>query len=264
MMNSIKIENGKLELLSQNDSIFIKHEIVGDISPILKIEINVLKDTSLTIESFHTKVSKVDIQIEVMDNTKFILYEKKKEEDLKIQYKYELGHDSKADIYKFLEGKKVKALDTIYLNGENAEFNYDMKGISLDKQKYNMVIYHNSPNTKSNISTKLVAVENGEIHTDMTSIVYPGIKDTTVIQNNRIINLNDKKHTISPNLLIEEHDINASHSAHIGTFDKNTLFYLMSRGITPKKAIFLLLNGFLANSFLSSKELSKVISQYWR
>ena len=54
-------------------------------------------------------------------------------------------------------------------------------------------------------------------------------------QNNRIINLSDNKCEINPNLLIEENDVEANHSAHIGRFSNDEMFYLQSRGF-PKSS----------------------------
>ena len=79
-------------------------------------------------------------------------------------------------------------------------------------------------------------------------------------QNNRIINLSDKKSEIRPNLYIEEYDVSASHSAFIGRFKEEELFYLMSRGIPELEASRLLLKGFLLSD-ISDKKMRKKIEQ---
>ena len=75
-------------------------------------------------------------------------------------------------------------------------------------------------------------------------------------QENQIINIRDGKSTICPNLLIDNYDVVSNHSAYIGKFSDDKLFYLMSRGISLKDAYKLLLNGFLINS--KSLDLEKV------
>lgn len=50
---------------------------------------------------------------------------------------------------------------------------------------------------------------------------------------------------IKPNLFIDEYDVDAVHSATIGKFNKNEIFYLMTKGITKEESINLLIKGFL-------------------
>ena len=260
-MNKLVLKNSQIMLSELDSSIELKEEKV---SSILKLEINVLKDTSLMIEYQNSSISKYDIKMIINENVQFDLYEKKQEEDTKIQYLYEILESAQVQVHRFQQIKKIKELDIIYLNGYQSSICYETKAISLDKQKYDMVIYHNATNSKSDIVNRFVALEEGNIHLNITSIVYPGIKDTIINQNNRILNLNEKSHTICPNLLIEENEVDASHSAHIGSFDEDALFYMMSRGLSKKEAIYLLLEGFLKEDFLEKKELQQIISQYWR
>lgn len=261
MQNRLEIIKNKIEIKTGEE---IQIEYNNELKDVLHVIITVSKDSSLVLNYDNQTISKIDIKINVLENVSFHLCEMMKEENVKIQYQYDILSGGDIQIHKFREAKEVRELDIIYLNGENASISYDFRGISLGKQKYNMVVYHNAKNTKSNISNKLVAMQEGEVHIDITSIVYPSIKGTSVHQNNRIINLNEKEHKISPNLLIEENDIEASHSAHIGGFDKDALFYLMSRGITKTEATKLLLNGFLTDNFPNQEQLSQIINQYWR
>jgi Fe-S cluster assembly protein SufD len=67
-------------------------------------------------------------------------------------------------------------------------------------------------------------------------------------QDNQIINMDNGKSTICPNLLIDNYDVDSNHAAYIGKFKDDVMFYLMSRGISREVAYRLLLNGFLINS----------------
>ncbi len=262
-MNKIVLKNNQLMLSEIDFTISLCSKEKTEFKP-FQLEIKVVKDTSLLIEYQNEIPSKYDIQIIVEPNCSFELYEKKKEQETKIQYRYDISEQASVTVHKFQEAKKIKELDIVYLQGYESQIDYDLKAISFDKQKYDMVIYHCQSNSKSNISNRLLALQAGEIHINVTSIVYPQMKDTNVIQNNRILNLNNKKHTICPNLLIEQNDIDASHSAHIGSFDPATLFYMKSRGMSEKEATKLLLKGFLQMDFIPSEELEKIIDQYWR
>ncbi|MCI8460489.1 MAG: SufD family Fe-S cluster assembly protein, partial [Bacilli bacterium] len=76
-------------------------------------------------------------------------------------------------------------------------------------------------------------------------------------QENQIINMDNGKSTILPILLIDNYDVDSNHSAYIGKFRDEEIFYLMSRGISRSMANRLLLRGFLINS--DSIELEKIL-----
>lgn len=68
-------------------------------------------------------------------------------------------------------------------------------------------------------------------------------------QDNQIIENENSLSTILPKLYIDNYDVEASHSAYVGEFKENDLFYLMSRGISLEDSKFLLLNAFLIGIF---------------
>ena len=74
-------------------------------------------------------------------------------------------------------------------------------------------------------------------------------------QDSKIINIKDSKSIIKPNLFIENYNVEANHSAYIGQFNKDKLFYLESRGIKNDQAIFLLLKSFMINNMSLPEEL---------
>ena len=48
----------------------------------------------------------------------------------------------------------------------------------------------------------------------------------------------------SPQLIINNHDTEASHSATVGQIDAEDLFYMTSRGVDPRSARNMLVEGF--------------------
>ena len=87
-------------------------------------------------------------------------------------------------------------------------------------------------------------------------------------QDSKIIVLKDNNSTIKPNLLIDNDDIEANHSAYIGRFKEDNIFYLMTRGISRVDATDLLVRSFLIGdmdiSFEEREIILKQISKYWR
>ncbi len=87
-------------------------------------------------------------------------------------------------------------------------------------------------------------------------------------QDSKIIVLKDNNSTIKPNLLIDNDDIEANHSAYIGRFKEDNIFYLMTRGISRDDATDLLVRSFLIGdmdiSFEEREIILKQINKYWR
>ena len=100
--------------------------------------------------------------------------------------------------------------------------------------------YYNTINYHNNSFKKLDFLVDGIVPKDSYECICN--------QESQIINMNNGKSTICPNLLIDNYDVNSNHAAYIGKFSEEKLFYLMSRGISSQEANRLLLNGFLINS----------------
>ncbi len=86
-----------------------------------------------------------------------------------------------------------------------------------------------------------------------------------LLENIRLVNINEGFATIIPNILVKNSHVIANHNATIGCISKEELDYLQSKGISNLEARKLILNGFLINIF-SSKELITKIKEIinWR
>lgn len=263
-MNKIKVVDEQVLVEESDELIEVTLSDKLDIFDIIKLRINVIGNTDIQIYYENSNDSKLDVLINLKEDVCCNIYELKKENDVKIQYKYYLGARSNLQVHKFYNCNIVKELDIIELNGEYANIYYKFHTISTDCQKYDLVVYHNSRCTKSNIINKGVNIKNGSLFFNVTSVVYNGIIDCDLNQNNRIITMNDRKCNINPNLLIEENDVVANHSALIGKFNEEEIFYLMSRGIKKDDAIRLLTKGFLNDETVFLEDIQNVIDMYWR
>ncbi len=106
-------------------------------------------------------------------------------------------------------------------------------------------IDHAKPNCTSNelykgiIDNEATAVFNGKIY------VWKDAQQTSAYQSNKnILMSNDATINSKPQLEIFADDVKCSHGATCGNLDKEQLYYLLSRGISEKKAKALLLNAF--------------------
>lgn len=265
MLNKIIVVDDNIELLELSDSVkveLIPKNILFDVNT---LKIDILNDTTLNIDYKHLSESKLNIEINISDNVKCNINEFREGNKSKIKYHYNINLNSILNIYKFYDIDTLKEFVRIDLNRENATINYNFKTVSNNIQKYDLTIYHNHSKTFSNINNNGVNINNGLLTFNVSSFVPNGNKECEVLQKSRIVNLTSNKCVICPNLYIDEYDINASHSAYVGSFSDDELFYLMSRGIDKEEAEFLLIRGFLLNDmeYLSEK-IDIICEKYWR
>ena len=138
----------------------------------------------------------------------------------------------------------------INLNKEQANLLLHYSSINYKESNYLININHNAKNTKSNIINHGISVLGNKINFTVNGIIPKQADNCICNQDSKIINIKDSKSIIKPNLFIENYNVEANHSAYIGQFNKDKLFYLESRGIKKDQAIFLLLKSFLINNML--------------
>lgn len=265
-MNRILVVNDEIKKLDVNENISVELINKNDFFAVNTIKIIVKENTDIQIDYNSLEASKLDINITILENSKCNIYEIRSGIKSKVQYKYLLQKNSHLTVNKFYHGEKIREVDLIYLDGEQSQIDYNFKTVSSKHQKYDMIIYHNYKNTISNINNKGLNVKDGELTFNVTSVVDKGKTSCILNQQNRIINMNDRKCQVNPNLLIDENDVEANHSALIGKFSDEELFYLQSRGINKINAMNLLIKGFLLNGFEGDykDKVEKLIKKYGR
>ena len=264
-MNKILMVNDQTERQQLDDNIKCELILKNELFDVNTLKIVILKSTDLIIDYKMIQESKLNIEINVLKDAACTLNEFKSGSNSKIRYQYNLDYNSTLNLYKIYDVDAIKEFVKIDLNGENATINYNFKTITKEYEKYDITVYHNYSNTTSNIINNGVNINSGNLIFNVSSFVENGKPKCSVTQNSRIVNLTNNKCQICPNLYIDEYDVIASHSAHIGTFKEEEVFYLMSRGLDKEEAINLLIKGFLLNNMnhLSDK-IEAIIEKYWR
>lgn len=140
----------------------------------------------------------------------------------------------------------------IKLLKENAFVNYNLLALG---NAYNIdfiqKIEHYAPLTNSNISNFGVVLNNSNISFDTTGKINKGMSKSKCVQLSKGIVIDDNSSiTSKPILLIDEYDVVANHGASIGKMSDESLFYLMSRGLTKQDAFLLILEG-IVSPFIS-------------
>jgi Fe-S cluster assembly scaffold protein SufB len=169
-------------------------------------------------------------------------------------YKYNIKEDT--IIYHFSINSSSEVI--IDLEKEGVRLEYFYNNINYDDNKFNIKVNHLKENTHSELYNHGVNVFCNKLMYYVDGVVLKSSSKCICNQDNQIINMDNGKSTICPNLLIDNYDVDSNHSAYIGKFKDEAMFYLMSRGISREVAYRLLLNGFLINSDSIEKDKIKL------
>lgn len=213
------------------------------------------EDTELV---FNFKDTSRDIYIVVEDNICLNIVDISFNTSNKINIT--LKNDSRVIYNKF----SINSGDYIYtlLDGEYSNVVINNSVVNNDDTKMKFVIEHNNTNTSSNLSNHGVNNSSGTFYFNVDSKINRSASLACANQENKIINLVKGDSKILPNLLVDNYDVSASHSAYISDFDKKSMFYLKSRGISDNEARRLLLEGFLIGNLDVDDETKKNLLSY--
>lgn len=201
-----------------------------------KIEFS--KNDTLLIEMDHIQKQ---FFLVVLDNVcvtlNFLAY------DVDFSFHIKLGKNSHLTMNAlFIEGSFH--IDTS-LEGESANFSCNYSMIAGKDSHNTIEVYHHQSNTISHLRNHGFSINKSAIVVDVSSTIFKDASKCISHQDNQIIEQQNSLSQINPNLYIDNYDVDASHSAYVGEFKENELFYLMSRGISMKDAKYLLLKAFL-------------------
>ena len=201
-------------------------------------DIIITEDTILNI-----KLDNCDqeINIDVMDNMCLEVFELDNNTSNKITYNLR----SNAQVIVNKLARNNSDITKVNLNGERASIKYYTNIMNYSNNVYDFKINHNASYTESDIVNHCVNFTDKEFKFLVDSDVKKESVECNCNQDNKIIDINGGKNFISPNLLVDNDLINANHSAYIGKFKKDVVFYLKSRGIRDKECNSLLIKGFL-------------------
>lgn len=106
-------------------------------------------------------------------------------------------------------------------------------------------LIHNNADTYSELHNHGINNSKEGLKLYVDAIINSSAVNSVTKQENKIINTNSGESNIYPNLLVNIDEVDASHSAYIGDFDKEAIFYMKSRGLDEKTSRKLLIDAFL-------------------
>ena len=266
-MNKIILENDKIK--KENLEKKIKYDIfTNETFGITSLTLEITESSNLEIEYNFKENTKMETIIIVNENVNLQLYEKITGKQAKLRTKYYVKENAKVKTSKFNNIDEIKEYTIINLDGEKSNIEYNLKTIAIKEENYDILTYHNKKETISKINPNGLTIKEGKIKFNVSTFIPKDITGCDAAQKDKIINLTDNECIINPNLYIDENDVTASHSAWIGTYKKEELFYLESRGISELESTKLLTKGFITKKIEITEEekekIKEIIDKYWR
>lgn len=182
-----------------------------------------------------------EINIDVMDNMCLEVFEIGNNTSNKVTYN--LGSNAQVIVYKI--SRNNSDIIRVNLNGERSSIKFYSSLMNYGNNTYDFFVRHNASYSESDIVNHCVNFTESEFRFVVNSDVVKDSLECVCNQDNKIIDMIGGKNYISPNLLVDNDLINANHSAYIGKFKKDIMFYLKSRGIRERECNLLLIRGFL-------------------
>lgn len=196
------------------------------------------KESTITMNYLNTEKN---IEITLNDNINLKVIDTSNNTKNKITYN--IGENSKVEINKLSKDCSDKV--TVNINKENSNIKFYSSIINYEDNTYHQDINHYNRSSKSKIVNHCININDNNFKFIVNGTIKNNAENTIFKQDNKIININNGNSQILPNLIVDNDEIEASHSAYIGTFDENIIFYLMTRGIPKKDCINLLIKSFL-------------------
>jgi Fe-S cluster assembly protein SufB len=107
-------------------------------------------------------------------------------------------------------------------------------------------VYHLASNTKSHIVSKGISVDGGVSSYRGLVDIRKNCKDSKSSVSCDGLMLDSKSKALTfPAMEVAENDVEVSHEAFVGKIQEDQLFYLMSRGLTEKESIKMIVSGFI-------------------
>lgn len=151
--------------------------------------------------------------------------------------------ESNAQVSLFLENCNCNV--KVILKESGAKVEYVQSSIGNTLLENSITIYHRDSNTVSKTYCNGFSLNQSKIIFDVNGYVEENSKNCSCLQDSKIIESTNSFSEINPNLYIENYEVEATHSAYIGPFKSQDLFYLESRGMKKKTAIQLLVKSLL-------------------
>jgi len=129
---------------------------------------------------------------------------------------------------------------------DNSEFIYNHSFIN--KNRYDLNININLENNDCKNTVNIHGISDGGIsNIKIDGKVNANTLNNELYENIKMLNINNGKSKVIPNMFINTKNVVANHAASISDINDDYIFYLNQKGINDKDSLKLIIDGFLDN-----------------
>jgi len=223
----------------------------------------VIKNNTLTIIDVFTEAIDVTRELVVEENAtlNYIKIGRSKEIS-NITYINKIKDNATLNMFVFEKGSSFSSIQT-QLKNDNGSFNINGLIDLQDTAKVEFDVKTNHQNKSfSDIKFRNLLADKASAKISMFSSVEESAGFSKAFQNSQTILLSDDSFvSVTPHLEILIDELEASHGATSGDLDKDSIYYLKSRGIKEEDAKVMLLNALRDEVYTSfeNEELRKIV-----
>ena len=202
--------------------------VMGDEAVHLVIEKHAKASLYLKAEG----TSKVDLSIDILEQGELKLLMWNECDAFTCQCVVNVNRDG---YFEFIEGEMSDGSADVKLSvnlvGEGANAKIKSAVMTSTKKQFDLNCVHHAPHTIGIMENYAVVKEHGDYHMVAIGKIEKGAYGSESHQTSRVLTLSENQvSTVTPQLLIDENDVQASHANTIGQPDENQLYYLQTRG----------------------------------
>lgn len=179
--------------------------------------------------------------------------------------KHEVQKDSSLRIaYCECSMNDSRRISSVNLNEPGAGALISSASLVSSETDYTLDVVSNAPHTSGIMENYAVVLSGGHFYLDATGSIKKGAHGSESHQTSRALCFDEgQASTIKPKLLIDEHDVQASHATTVGRVNEDQLYYMESRGLTQKQCTGLISTGYLmpAAEVIEDEELKKTLKK---
>lgn len=141
---------------------------------------------------------------------------------------------------------KDNNLNINIFQNNNSEFIYNHSFLNNGNYNLNINVNMNGNESKNVINIHGIS-DSGNTNVVVDGKVIEKTVDNELDEKIKMLNINNGKSNIMPNMFINTKNVVANHAASVKDIDEDYLFYLESKGINNVESKRLIINGFLYN-----------------
>lgn len=218
-------------IVSQEKEVINKEEVWLSIT---KEEVSLIIQGDVVIYDYPVDAKTKKVHLTLCDNATLHYFRFTKELEEDIHYEITSSHNAKLSFQYSL----------ISTHDNHITINNIMKG----------------NHAKSNIVVKAVA-NGGTVHLNANGSILDRTKENDFTENLRILMQNDQEQSVIPDLEVATNEVVANHFTTISSIDEESLFYLMSKGLSKDEASSLIKDGFLMHGMPRDTEFYERIKE---